>query len=236
MLSFIVPAHNESFEIGRALASIFTSAKSLGQPFEVIVVNDASTDNTAELAHAAGARLLNVNLRKISAVRNAGAKAATGEVFFFVDADTQITSAVLSAAMEAIGEGAVGGGAWVEFSEPERRYVQLSLYFFNFLYMRCLRWAAGCFVYARRDAFEAVGGFDETLFASEEIFLSRSLKKKGRFAVLSESVTTSGRKLRMYSLWRIFPLMLGLFLHGREFLQQRRGLDWWYEGKREKLK
>src|SRR5258706_13556414 len=85
-ISFIVPAHNEAFEIGKSLSSIFVSARAVGIPFEVIVVNDASTDRTADLARATGARVVEVNLRKISAVRNAGARDAKGDDFVFIDA------------------------------------------------------------------------------------------------------------------------------------------------------
>ena len=54
LISFIVPAHNESFEIGATLGSIFDAAHAMGVPFEVIVVNDASTDSTAAVARDAG--------------------------------------------------------------------------------------------------------------------------------------------------------------------------------------
>jgi glycosyltransferase involved in cell wall biosynthesis len=233
-VSFIIPAHNEAFEIGRTLESIFNSARAAGLPFEVIVVNDASTDRTAEIARQAGARVLDVQLRKISAVRNVGARAAKGDVFFFVDADTQISEAILRAALNAIERGAVGGGAWVKFREPVSWAVRLGINVFSFFYMRFLRWAAGCFLYVRRKDFEAVGGFDETLYAGEEIVLSRALKRQGPFVVLRESVTTSGRKIRMYSTWSIVPLLMRFMLHGHAIFRTRQGLDWWYEGKREK--
>src|SRR5439155_26660393 len=101
-VSFIIPAHNEAFEIGRTLASVFDPARATGLPFEVIVVNDASTDRTAKIARQAGARVLDVQLRKISAVRNAGARAAKGDVFFFIDADTQVPEATLRATLNAL--------------------------------------------------------------------------------------------------------------------------------------
>lgn len=233
MISIIVPAHNEAYELPRALASIFSSARAVGEPFEVVVVNDASTDATPQIARHAGARVIDVNLRQISAVRNAGAKAATGEFLFFVDADTQISVEVLRAALSALRKGAVGGGAWVDFAEPMSLFIRCGLFVFSLLYMRGLRWAAGCFVFARREAFESIGGFDLTLYASEEIVLSIALKKKGRFVVLREPVRTSGRKMRLYSFWNIVPLTYRLLRHGPAFLRQRRGLEWWYEGKRE---
>jgi glycosyltransferase involved in cell wall biosynthesis len=57
MLSFIVPAYNEEHELPRSLASIRRAAESAQQPFEIIVVDDASTDGTAEIAKAVGAEV-----------------------------------------------------------------------------------------------------------------------------------------------------------------------------------
>ncbi len=236
MISIIVPAHNEAFEIGHTLTSILDAAKALGRPFEVIVVNDASTDATAQVAQEAGVRVLEVGIRKISAVRNAGARAAQGEILFFVDADTRISEGVLRGALLALERGAVGGGAWVNFSEPMGWVICLGIRLFTLVYMRLLGWAAGCFVFSRKDAFWRVGGFDETLYASEEIALSRALKKQGRFVLVHAPVMTSGRKMRMYSPLMIFPLIWNLLRYGPAFLRQRRGLQWWYEGKREKTR
>jgi len=232
-LSFIIPAHNEAFEIGRTLQSVRESARAAALPFEVIVVNDASSDRTAEIAREAGARVLEVNARKISAVRNAGARAAKGNIFFFVDADTRLPEATLRAALSALDRGAAGGGARVAFTEPMSLGARLAIGLFSFFYMRLLQWAAGCFLYARRQAFEAAGGFDETLYACEEIALSRALKRQGRFVVLRRSVQTSGRKMRLYSAWRIIPLMIRFLIHGPAIFRRREGLEWWYEGKRE---
>ena len=72
MISFIVPAHNEERYLGRTLHSIRAAAAALERPYEIIVVDDASTDGTAAVAESHGARLVQVHLRQISAVRNAG--------------------------------------------------------------------------------------------------------------------------------------------------------------------
>lgn len=177
---------------------------------------------------------MDVELRRISAVRNAGARAATGSIFFFIDADTQLPEATLRGALAAVERGAAGGGAWVTFAEPVGLTVRIGLFLFSLFYMRFLRWAAGCFLYATREAFEAAGGFDETLYACEEIVLSMALKREGPFVLLREHVTTSGRKIRMYSPWLIVPLLVRFMLHGPAIFRQRKGLEWWYDGKREK--
>lgn len=234
MLSIIIPAHNEAFELPGCLTSVFGSAKKLAKPFEVIVVNDASTDATAEIARLAGARVIDVNLRKISAVRNAGAKVALGEHFLFVDADTQISENTLRPAVAALEAGAVGGGAWVVFPEPVGAFIRFGLFFFSVCYMEIAGWAAGCFFFARRDAFEKVGGFDENLYACEEIILSRALKRQGHFVVLRQPVVSSARKMRLYSPWAMIKFNLRLLRYGPSLLRTPKNLDWWYEGKREK--
>jgi GT2 family glycosyltransferase len=93
--------------------------------------------------------------------------------------------------------------------------------------------AAGCFIFARRDAFESVGGFDEDYFASEEIHLSRALKRKGDFRIISGFVTTSGRKARMFSGREILFQLLRFARGGPAALKRREGLEFWYGGERE---
>ena len=58
-------------------------------------MNDASTDETRTIAVQGGARVVDVDLRHIAAVRNAGARSATGETFLFVDADTLINAEIV---------------------------------------------------------------------------------------------------------------------------------------------
>ena len=72
--------------------------------------------------------------------------------------------------------------------------------------MRLGRLAAGCYVFCTRAAFEAAGGFDERLFATEEIALSRALARHGRVVILRETVVSSGRKLRTHSGWEILQI------------------------------
>src|SRR5438034_3350785 len=118
MISFIVPAHNEELWLGKCLASIRTGMEKLSEPYEVIVVDDASTDSTPRIAEQMGVRTLRVEHRKISAVRNAGAGAARGEVLFFVDADTQVNERAVSAALAALRGGVVGGGCVIDLDGP----------------------------------------------------------------------------------------------------------------------
>jgi len=231
MLSFIVPAHNEAAGIVATLRAIAAAAPAAGQAHEIVVVDDASSDATAALARAEGARVVPVACRQIAAARNAGARAATGDVFVFVDADTLIGADVVAGLSRAIAAGAAGGGAAVRFDEPTPRWVRLVLPASIWL-ARQLRITGGCFLFCSRRAFEAVGGFDESLFAAEEIRLCRALRTQGEVMILRASVLTSGRKLRTYSGWELLRALARIASAGRDGVRDRSRLGLWYDPRR----
>jgi glycosyltransferase involved in cell wall biosynthesis len=194
-------------------------------------VDDASTDATPAVAVAAGARVVKVALRKISAVRNAGAKAASGETFIFLDADTLLNETVLRQAVWALRQGAVGGGCAALFDGRLPGYSKWLTPAIN-AFSRCFGLAYGCFLFCTRQGFEAAGGFDEGLYAAEEWALSRALKKQGRFMILREAVVTSGRKMRAYS-GRELLGFFGAIAARPGSLRGGKGLEIWYGERRE---
>src|SRR5438046_3418017 len=113
MISFIVPAYNEELELSSTIAAIHAAVSDAGQAYEIIVVDDASTDATAELAAQAGTRVISINRRQIAAASNAGACAARGAYLFFVDADTRINQTHIVEGIAALKAGYAGGSARV---------------------------------------------------------------------------------------------------------------------------
>src|SRR5258707_3421339 len=113
MISFIVPAYNEEHELSDTLTAIHAAASGAALPYEIIVVDDASTDATPEIASRVGAKVIPINRRQIAASRNAGARAAQGEYLFFVDADTRINRTHVSGGIAALKGGYTGGSARV---------------------------------------------------------------------------------------------------------------------------
>jgi glycosyltransferase involved in cell wall biosynthesis len=231
VISIVIPAYNEEAVLAPTLRAVRDSADATGVPYEVIVVDDGSTDRTADIARADGARVVSVNVRQIGAARNAGAKVARGELLIFVDADTLVTPAVLRGAVAAIEAGAVGGGAGATQDSNDPPWGPPVFAVAGWL-MRMARWAAGCFLFARADVFRRVGGFDERYFASEEIHLSRALKKHGRLVILDDRVITSGRKGRLFTARQVFMQFAMAIVPGT--LTRRDRLGMWYDGDREK--
>ena len=230
-ISFVVPAYNEERLLGPTLDAIHTSARETRVPYEIVVANDASSDATPDIARTHGARVVDCEYRQIARVRNAGARASTGDILIFVDADTIISPAVVRASLAALDGGATGGGATVHIDGSQPWWAPILL-FAVVESMRVMRWAAGCYVFCTRAAFEAAGGFDEQLFVAEEIALSRALQRVGRFVILRERVLTSGRKMRTHSFWELVRLLAGFVRYGPSLLRSRERLSLWYGERR----
>jgi glycosyltransferase involved in cell wall biosynthesis len=232
MVSFIVPAHNEAQGLRHTIDSIHASARAAGVDYEVVVVDDASTDGTAAIAGQAGARVVAVDVRQIAAARNAGAAAARGELLVFVDADTLVNASTLRATLAAVEQGAVGGGAMLRFDDPFPFSARVMAGVVA-LCMRLGRLAAGAYLFCTAKAFAAAGGFDERLFATEELAISRSLARVGPVVILRHRVVTSGRKARTHGFRELLVPALLVLRHGRFAFRDRARMSFWYGRRRE---
>jgi glycosyltransferase involved in cell wall biosynthesis len=207
--SIVIPAYDEEEFLHRALGSARAAARAaaddLGMTGEVVVVDNNSRDRTAEVARAGGADVVVFEpVNQISRARNAGARVAQGSYLVFLDADTVLPAALLTRALSALRGGTLcGGGVRIDSDEPFPWLVRRLLALWNRLSLR-RQLAAGSFVFCRRDAFEAVGGFDEKVYAGEEVWLSLRLRRWGRergmaFQVFDgPPVQTSARKGRWF--------------------------------------
>lgn len=231
-ISFIIPAYNEEAWIDRCLWAIRTAMNALDMAYEIIVVDDASTDATASIARDHGAQVIEVAHRQIAATRNSGARAAQGDVLFFVDADTLVSAAVVRAAMQAIKQGAIGGGCVPRFDGRLPWWFR-AMYPMLVVTMRSLQRTGGACLFCTRAGFAATNGFSEAHYAAEDDLWVKALKRCGRFVVLDEPVVTSGRSLRTQSFWRIARVFVRLGLRGPDGFRNRHELDLWYKPSRE---
>ncbi len=232
-LSVIVPAWNEEAYLGTTLASLNACLGNIDASSELIVVDNNSTDATSAVASDAGAMVVFEPINQIARARNSGARTARGQWLLFVDADTSVSTELVSAVLDRLRSGAtVGGGATVELDQQVGRVARIGLDFWNLISSR-LKLAAGSCVWCRRDAFEQVGGFPQSRYAGEELVLSRQLKRWGRkrgmnFLILSHApVETSARKLQWYGPLDIARQTVLALIPGA--LGSKRMMHTWYD-------
>ncbi len=239
-LSIIVPAFNEARLIERTLHSIAISLEATRQPgftSEIIVVDNNSTDNTADLARQAGARVIFEPINQIGRARNAGAAQATGDWLLFLDADSLLSPGLLADILRVIETGKyVVCGSTLRM-EGLPWWANLTLHLWTSTSVLC-RWAAGALMVCRRDAFQEVGGFDQELYALDEIRLSKQLKQWGQgrdlqFTILTKHpLETSSRKISLYSSREIAAQIFRIFFQPKKTLQDKKHLSVWYDGRR----
>ena len=237
--SIIVPAYNEASELPSTLSSIRAAMEAVSHEGECIVVDNNSTDSTSTVAHANGADLVvQEPINQIARARNAGVTKASGRFLIFIDADTRIQPQLLADALHRLEQTpCVGGGSVIKFESEVGVIGRIGIGAWEHI-SKFARIAAGSFIFCRREAFEAVGGYDESLYASEEVRFSRLIKKWGKsnglgFVILDNApALTSARKLNWYS----GPQILGwiaLMILMPVAVRSRKLCSFWYDRPKE---
>lgn len=187
--SFIVPVRNGAAHVGAAIDSISDAVRHTFD-YEVIVVDNGSTDGTPAIAARRGATVLSSAADTIGAVRNRGARQAKGEFLIFMDADVTLESGWRTEFMKATrmirrqpftfsGSRCCipHNASWIERQWIQPRRQRTPSYI-----------GTGHFIVGHRDFWE-VEGFDETLTTGEDYDLSkRLLSHGGTMLMLSPSI------------------------------------------------
>ena len=231
--SIVIPAYNEEDYLPETLAAVHRAMTRIRAPGEMVVVDNNSTDATAAVAREAGATVVFEPVNQIARARNTGARHAGGFYLVFVDADTLIPEGLLASALHRMAHGpAGGGGAVLAPDRPQYTAARTAVRFWNRL-SRFLLVAAGGFIFCRRDGFQAIGGFDERMYAAEEVRFSLSYRawarKRGMtFEILDRfPAVTSVRKLDWFSPGRLAVMWLALAVFPPGF-RWRRLCAYWY--------
>jgi glycosyltransferase involved in cell wall biosynthesis len=210
--SVIIPAYNEEAWLPSTLEALQQAMNLSGMAGEIIVVDNNSHDRTSAVAVEHGATVVFEPINQISKARNTGAGAAKGRYLIFLDADTLISSEVLNTALNNLSSGrCCGGGGRVVFEDNSAPFAKFAAGFWNWFSVQ-FRLAAGCFLYCLKEGFDAVNGFSQNVYASEEIWFSWQLRKWGKqhdmaFRIIHDPpLRTSGRKLQWYSLFQLIAL------------------------------
>jgi glycosyltransferase involved in cell wall biosynthesis len=239
-ISIVVPAFNEERLLADSLAQIKNAARAFAPPgweWELIVCDNNSTDRTAEIARAAGARVVFEPINQIARARNSGAAAATGDWLIFVDADSRPNAELFSDVAEAIRSGkCIAGGVMVRM---DKFYFTASLLTRAWnVVSRLRKWCAGSFIFCENEAFRKIGGFSNELFMAEELELSERLKQfakaNGKRVVIlhRHPILTSSRKMHLYSAREHLAFLLKIMFRPRHAMRSREHAHLWYDGRR----
>jgi rSAM/selenodomain-associated transferase 2 len=188
-ITVVIPTLEEEENIGACLAA-FDGQEG---PLEIIVADGGSSDRTVAIAaQTPGVRVVQAP-RGRGAQMNAGARAAGGEILWFVHADCLASSGAAAAIRRALSRDGVSGGVFRFALAGDRRAYRLVEWGVR---ARCrLRGLPygdqGIFV--RRALFEALGGYRETPIL-EDLYLVRALRRRGRLVMLPDAMHTSSRR------------------------------------------
>ncbi len=242
-VTLIVPAFNEAKLLGENLRHMDAAAEVMrerGWLVDFVVCDNNSTDGTADIAREFGATVVAEPINQIARARNRGASVATGDWFWFVDADSRPSQALFVATVEAIERGdAVAIGTTLEFENVDP--------FFRFaaslwkLWSVCWSHMAGSFIAVDARAFGEIGGFSPDFFAGEELDLSRRLQRWGRRqkprrrvrVLRGVPLLTSGRKARLYGFGESLGFLVRAMFAPLRTMRTKEACFLWYDGRRE---
>ena len=212
--SIIIPAYNEEKYLSETLNAAQKAMNAVELSGEVIVVDNNSTDKTADIAKSYGVTVVFEPFQQISRARNRGTESAKGRYLIFLDADTILPERLLKRSLDNLmNKDYCGGGVTVDFDVPQDKFITAFKDFWNYVSAK-RSLAAGSYLYVLRECYEAVGGFNENLYASEEIWFSRKCIKWGKkhkknFKVINDiKIITSARKMEMFSTFRLYTAMI----------------------------
>lgn len=220
LISVIIPAFNEERYLPQTLARLRDAISACPYSVEVLVVDNESTDRTAEIARSFGVTVVPETAHNIGRVRNAGANVAGGNVLVFVDADTVVPSHFLAKVADAMASSACLGGSADVVHRPASKLLRAYLQAWRWL-GTALGMTQGAAQFCRSSAFSALNGYDESQFMGEDVDfywrLKKLSKKMGGYLRFLDDVQVvpSPRRFDNSPIWRTLvwtnPLFVALF-------------------------
>jgi len=177
VLSVVIPVRNDASRLQRCLASLMTSAGNV--PVEWLVVDNGSTDSSQEVAIRAGATVLALPGVTVAAARNAAAARATAPLLAFVDADHLVDANWITSALDVLANRSIAAAGAPYASPLDANWIQRAYGRFRPVVagQQESDWLGSGNLVIRRETFAAIGGFDATLEACEDVDLCNRLRR-----------------------------------------------------------
>jgi glycosyltransferase involved in cell wall biosynthesis len=219
--SILIPARNEENHLPKCLDSIRKAAVRFPDQVEIVVALNRCTDRTEAIALEHGAKVAREDGRNLAKIRNAAAKAATGEIIVTIDADSRMTENMLVEIDRLLQtDQYIGGGVAIW---PERWSVGIAVTVLLLEVMLRWRRVSGGLFWCLREDFKAIGGFNENLVSLEDLDFAQRLKAYGRSqgkqfkTIRSAYIITSCRKFDRFGDWYLLtnPRIVRRILKGQ---------------------
>jgi rSAM/selenodomain-associated transferase 2 len=204
--SVVIPVRNDTAALEHTLAALETLEG--GVAAEIVVSASGDREGTTRVTHGR-ARLVWPEGSTRAALMNAGAAAATGDVLFFLHADSIPPLDALARIAAVLADPRAVGGAFEQrFAEPAWSLRAITLV--NRLRYRLTRnWYGDQGIFVRAEVFHALGGY-RNLSLMEDLDFSQRLKRYGRSVLVRVPLVTSGRRFLARGPWRTFFFIVWL--------------------------
>ncbi|MDZ7720699.1 MAG: TIGR04283 family arsenosugar biosynthesis glycosyltransferase [Balneolaceae bacterium] len=191
-VSVIIPTYNEEESIGKLLNHL----KKYGDErlHELIVIDGGSDDRTVEIARKSDARCLVCKKKGRAAQMNMGYRHSSGDLLYFVHADSFPPETYLDDLQTALKNGCPAGCYRFQF-DSDRLLLKVNSYFTRFDRIMCRGGDQTLFI--RRKLFEKLGGFRDDFMIMEDYDLIQKIQRKTSFKIIPKDVTVSARKYDM---------------------------------------
>jgi len=179
-VSFVIPVKDAAQHVRRCIASIVANDYPRDQ-VEILVIDNDSSDGSAQAALDAGATVLRSSARSVAELRNQAAGQSRGSILAFVDADHEIDRQWVRTALEVLSAADIGATGAPYLTDPLPNWVQR-----HYDAMRSrpaargeVQWLGSGNLAIKKDVFDGIGGFDEQLTACEDVDLCNRLRAAG---------------------------------------------------------
>jgi rSAM/selenodomain-associated transferase 2 len=197
-ISVIIPVFNEEKNIGNTISLLRErSATDIG---EIIVVDGGSKDKTKEYALNSGADVIDSEKKGRAAQMNRGAESASGDILYFLHADTVPPFNFDKDILKAVSSGFKAGCFILRFNDS---HPGLKFYAWFTRFKSTLIRFGDQSLFVTKSLFEAVGGYDESLIVMEDQKIVRSIKRESPFKIIERPVITSARKYRKNGVFKL---------------------------------
>jgi len=201
MLSVVVPAYNEETTLINCLFSIEAEADRTRRPYEIIVVDNNSTDSTATLARDFGVKVVSEPRKGVTRARQTGFEASKYDIVAFIDADSVLPKFWLDYAIQDLDDprvvAATGPLVYPDISIFKRSITAIFYIIASVIHMFLPMTTGGNFI-VKRSAFIQSGGFDTNIeFYGDDTDIAKKLAKVGKIVFdFNLFMYTSSRRMQ----------------------------------------